>query len=146
MATNPLFRPFNRAQQRDLLRRFTSHDVAPGTAIINEGDEGQGLFVLVSGEAEVERRGAGGAVTLATLRSGEVFGEMALLRGGSTTATVMATRPSTVLFLAREYVSRIVTGVPEVRRYLEALVEDRELDNQLVSDFEDLDADERVLI
>ncbi|MBS1123683.1 MAG: cAMP-binding protein, partial [Deltaproteobacteria bacterium] len=34
MATSPLFRPFNRMQQRDLLRRFTSHDVAPGTVII----------------------------------------------------------------------------------------------------------------
>jgi len=33
MATSPLFRPFTRTQQRDLLRRFTSHDVAPGTVV-----------------------------------------------------------------------------------------------------------------
>jgi CRP-like cAMP-binding protein len=147
MATSALFKPFNRAQQRDLLRRFTSHDVAPGTAIINEGDEGQGLFVLVAGEAEVERQGTSGAVTLATLRAGEVFGEMSLLRGGPTTASVLATRPATVLFLAREYVTRIVTGVPEIKRYLEALAEDRDLDNQLVADFDAFpDEDERVLI
>jgi hypothetical protein len=36
-----------------------------------------------------------------------------------------------MLFLAREYVDRMVSGVPEIRRYLEALAEDRRLDTQL---------------
>lgn len=134
LATSPLFRPFSRPQQRDLLRRFTAHDVAPGTAIIREGDEGRGLFVVLSGEVEVASGGgAGGAAPtpLATLRAGEVFGEMSLIRGGPTSATVTAASPATVLFLAREYVERIVAGVPEIKKYLEALTEDRELDTQL---------------
>jgi len=132
MATSPLFRPFSRAQQRDLLRRFTAHDVAPGTAIIRQGDEGRGLFVVLSGEVDVVSAGPDGAPTpLATLRAGDVFGEMSLVRGGPTSATVTAASPSTVLFLAREYVERIVAAVPEIRSYLQALTEDRELDTQL---------------
>jgi CRP-like cAMP-binding protein len=132
MATNALFRPFDSAQRRDLLRRFTSHDVAPGTHIIREGEPGAGLFVLLAGEVEVSDTALDGAPTLlATLRPGEVFGEMALLGGGPTTATVTTTRPATVLFLAREYVDRMVAGVPEIRRYLEGLAEDRRLDTQL---------------
>lgn len=147
MATSPLFRPFNRTQQRDLLRRFTSHDVAPGTVIIHEAEEGRGLFVVLSGELEVSRRGGDGrAVPLGALRTGEVFGEMALLRNAATTATVTAARPSTVLFLARDYVSRIVSGVPEIKKYLEALAEDRELDNQLAMGDEGVEEDERVLV
>jgi len=147
MATSPLFRPFNRMQQRDLLRRFTSHDVAPGTVVINEGEEGRGLFVVLSGELDVSRRAADGAVVpLGGLKTGDVFGEMALLRNARTTATVVAQRPATVLFLAREYVSRIVGAVPEIRSYLEALAEDREIDNQLVMGEDDTPADERVLI
>lgn len=146
MATSPLFRPFPRMQQRDLLRRFTSHDVAPGTVVIHEGEEGRGLFVVLSGELEVSRRGPdGSAVPLGGLRTGDVFGEMAILRNAATTATVVAVRPSTVLFLAREYVARIVAAVPEIRSYLEALAEDREIDNQLVMG-EEAPADERVLI
>jgi len=147
MATSPLFKPFNRMQQRDLLRRFTSHDVAPGTVVINEGEEGRGLFVVLTGELDVARRASDGtSVPLGQLKTGEVFGEMALLRNARTTATVIAQRPATVLFLAREYVARIVQAVPEIRSYLEALAEDREIDNQLVMGEDETPSDERVLI
>jgi CRP-like cAMP-binding protein len=146
MATSPLFRPFNRMQQRDLLRRFTSHDVAPGTVVIHEGEQGRGLFVVLSGELEVSRRTADGQpVPLGGLRTGDVFGEIAVLRNAQTTATVASVRPSTVLFLAGEYVARIVAAVPEIKSYLEALAEDREIDNQLVLG-EDAPPDERILI
>jgi len=146
MATSPLFRPFSRMQQRDLLRRFTSHDVSPGTVVIHEGEQGRGLFVVLSGELDVSRKTADGhTVPLGGLRTGDVFGEMAVLRNAPTTATVVAQRPATVLFLAREYVARIVAAVPEIKSYLEALAEHREIDNQLVLG-EDAPGDERVLI
>jgi CRP-like cAMP-binding protein len=146
MATSPLFKPFNRMQQRDLLKRFTSHDVAPSTVIINEGEQGRGLFVVLSGELDVSRRASDGTVTLAALKTGDVFGEMSIVRNAPTTATVVAQRPSTVLFLAREYVARMVAGVPEIKSYLEALAEDREIDNQLALGEEEIPADERVLV
>ncbi|MCA9676241.1 MAG: cyclic nucleotide-binding domain-containing protein [Kofleriaceae bacterium] len=146
MATSPLFRPFNRQQQRDLLRRFTSHDVAPGTPIIHQGEDARGLFVVLTGEAEVSRLDAGRPAVLGTLRTGDVFGEMALLQGSTTTASVTASRQSTVLFLGREYVERIVANFPEIKKYLEDLAEDRELDNQLALGGDDLDEGEQVLI
>ena len=147
MATSPLFKPFNRMQQRDLLRRFTSHDVATGTVVINEGEEGRGLFVVLSGDLDVSRRSSEGAmVPLGTLKTGDVFGEMALIRNARTAATVVASRPATVLFLSRETIAKIVSAVPEIRSYLEALAEEREIDNQLVMGEDDIPADERVLI
>ena len=126
MATSSLFRPFDTIQQRELLRRFTSHDVAPDTPIINEGDPGHGLFVVLSGEVEVTKSDGASQVLLDTLRAGDVFGEMSLLAGSMTTATVRAMSPVTVLFLAREYVARIVSGFPEIAAYLHALAEDRQ--------------------
>jgi CRP-like cAMP-binding protein len=147
MATSQLFKPFNRMQQRDLLRRFTSHDVAPGTVVINEGEEGRGLFVVLSGELDVSRRAADGTtVPLGGLKTGDVFGEMSIVRNARTAATVVATRPATVLFLAREYVTRIVAGVPEIKSFLEALAEGREIDNQLLLGEDEIPADERILI
>ena len=147
MATSPLFKPFNRMQQRDLLRRFTSHDVAPGTVIIHEGEDGRGLFVVLAAELDVSRRSATGeTVPLGTLKTGDVFGEMALLRNARTTATVVAQRPATVLFLAREYIAKIVAAVPEIRSYLEALAEEREIDNQLLLGEDEAPPDERVLV
>jgi CRP-like cAMP-binding protein len=147
MATSALFKPFNRMQQRDLLRRFTSHDVAAGTVVIDEGEEGRGLFVVLAGELDVSRRASDGTtIPLGGLKTGDVFGEMSIVRNARTAATVVATRAATVLFLAREYVARIVAGVPEIKSYLEALAEDREIDNQLLLGEDETPADERILI
>ena len=147
MATSPLFRPFDRQQQRDLLRRFTSHDVAPGTVIINAGDEGSGLFVVLTGACDVSGRDdAGRSVPLGQLRTGDVFGEMSILRGGTTSATVTASQQSTVLFLAREYVARLCGNFPEIKRYLEDLAENREVDNQLTLGNDDGSEDVQILI
>jgi len=147
MATSALFKPFNHIQRRDLLRRFTSHDVAPGTVVINEGEEGRGLFVVLSGDLDVSRRAADGTtVPLGGLKTGDVFGEMSIVRNARTAATVVATRAATVLFLAREYVTRIIAGVPEIKSYLEALAEGREIDNQLLLGEDETPADERILI
>jgi CRP-like cAMP-binding protein len=142
MARNPLFKPFSKVQQRELLKRFTSHDVVAGTDIILENDAGRGLFVVLTGELEVAKEGT----TLATLRAGEVFGEMALIRGGTTSATVRSVTPATVLFLARENVERIVAGVPEIREYLESLTEDREMDTQLTLGEREDDDDGSIVI
>ena len=57
-----------------------------GTVIAREGEPGIGLFVIVSGQAEVTI----GGVKRATLGPADFFGEVALLDGGPRTATVTA--------------------------------------------------------
>jgi CRP-like cAMP-binding protein len=125
LASSPLFQPFTPQQRLDLARRFTGHDVAPGTDIIREGDVGRGLYVVLNGEVEVLKGEEPFESTLATLRSGDVFGEIALLRGVPATATCRAARPTTVLFLAREYFDRLVRALPELREFFESLTEER---------------------
>jgi CRP-like cAMP-binding protein len=148
VATSPLFRPFSRVQQLDLLRRFTSHDAATGTVIIREGDEGRGLFLVLSGEVEVTKRDELGVeVPISTLKSGDVFGEIALVRGVPSTATVGAARQSTVLFLGRDYFVRLIEAVPEVREYFEQLSDDRVHETaRLLADDTMIEEDERVLV
>ncbi|HET6147172.1 MAG TPA: cyclic nucleotide-binding domain-containing protein [Polyangia bacterium] len=168
LATSPLFRPFNRQQQMDLVRRFDGHEVDAGTEIIREGGPGLGLFVVLAGEVEVTKRqppaagpaGAGAGVTaaaevsLARLRAGEVFGEMSLINNQPTSASVRAARRSTILFLARDYFQRLVEALPEIRRYFEELSARRGMESQLVLGSTDQTApeddgdqrDERILI
>jgi CRP-like cAMP-binding protein len=146
LATSPLFRPFSPQQRVDLARRFTGHDVAPGTAIIREGDPGRGLYVVLAGDVEVVKGEEPFENTLATLRSGDVFGEIALVRGTPAIATVRAARPSTVLFLAREYFERLTTALPELRTFFEDLTEERLRDSEVVNEDLLVEDDERVLI
>jgi CRP-like cAMP-binding protein len=132
LATSPLFRPFNHQQQLDLIRRFDGHEIAAGTVIIREGDAGQGLFVVLSGEVEVSKRQAGGGdLALARLRAGDVFGEMSLLSNQATIATVTAARDSTILFLARDYFQRLVEALPTIRQYFVELAQRRDIETRL---------------
>jgi CRP-like cAMP-binding protein len=148
VATSPIFRPFSRVQQLDLLRRFTGHDATTGTTIIREGEEGRGLFVVLSGEVEVSKKDPSGIeVPVATLRAGDAFGEISLLRGVPSTATVTAARQSTVLFLGRDYFARLVEAVPQLRQYFEKLSEERLLNSKLLlQDDQIVEEDERVLV
>ncbi|HEX8953484.1 MAG TPA: cyclic nucleotide-binding domain-containing protein, partial [Polyangia bacterium] len=146
LATSPLFRPFSAQQRVDLARRFTGHDVAPGTELIREGDPGRGLYVVLAGEVEVCKGEEPFEQTLATLRTGDVFGEIALVRGTPATATVRAGRPTTVLFLAREYFERLLSALPEMRAFFETLTEERLRDAETPKQDLLVEDDEKVLI
>jgi len=50
--------------------------------IIGEGSKGDWVYVILKGSAKVTKKTRKGAVTLDTLREGDVFGEMVLLETG----------------------------------------------------------------
>jgi CRP-like cAMP-binding protein len=131
LTTAPLFRSLSRDQGIDLVRRFVAHEIAASTDIIREGEPGRGLFVVLQGAVDVWKRDGNEKVLLATLGAGEVFGEMSLLSAAPATATVTAAQRSTVLFLAREYVERLMSSVPALRSYLESLGDERAMDTAM---------------
>ncbi len=150
LATAPLFQPLDKKQRVELARRFAALDVPQGTAMIQEGAAGQGLYVLVSGEADVWKRDGDEKVMLATLHAGDVFGEISLVRDEPTTATVTAATQCTVLFLAKDLFQRLAGAIPEIAAYVEELGDERIMDTRLLmteaASAEVLDEDDLVFI
>lgn len=67
----------------------------PGEHLFEEGNEAQGVYLVERGEVEVRIRAEGDRqTTLAHLGNGSVVGEMALIAGGSRSASVVATSPT----------------------------------------------------
>ena len=62
----------------------------PGEIILRQGDPGDSLYVVRSGKVVVQIEVHGVARELATLTTGQFFGEMSLMTGESRTATVVA--------------------------------------------------------
>ena len=82
----PLFADCSNRDMQTIARVVREIPHAAGTVIAREGEPGVGLFVLLSGNAEVSIGGR----KKATLGPGDFFGEIALLDGGPRTATVTA--------------------------------------------------------
>jgi len=74
-----------------------------------EGDAGQGLFVIMFGEVEILNKDPSGREkTVAKLGAGELFGGMSLRGDKPTTATVRTLSRTTIMFLGRDYFRRLV--------------------------------------
>src|SRR5207247_7417392 len=60
----------------------------PGEAVVHQGDQGEEMFFILEGHAEV-RIGEGTDSVLATLNPLQFFGEMSLLTGERRSATIV---------------------------------------------------------
>lgn len=125
MATSPLFRPFAKEQQVELLKRLEGIEYGEDNVILAEDGPGTGLFIVLTGEVEVSSAESGTKVVLAHLHSGDMFGEMSLLSSQPTSATITSTRPSTLLFLHRDIFASLVSAVPALRSTFEAMARSR---------------------
>src|SRR6478609_8805956 len=98
LARMPLFRPLN---DREILRVLQVTDVItyrPGEVVITEGEKGEELFIVLSGQLTVSRKGA----DVATLAPGAHVGEMALVRSQPRSATVTADSMSELMVIRRQ--------------------------------------------
>ncbi len=72
----------------ELLRRFKRVEVKKGDVVIREGGEGDFYYVIESGKCKVERMVGGVSMLLAELKSGNAFGEEALVSEAKRNATI----------------------------------------------------------
>jgi CRP-like cAMP-binding protein len=100
---SPLFEMLSEAEIDVLAELSRPRRFAAGEVIFSEGDAGDALFVLESGEVEVVTRAPGGAVRpLAVLGPPDGFGEMSLVDREVRSATVRARTECAALQLTAE--------------------------------------------
>ncbi len=91
---------FARLNEREMLRIMQVAEVVsyePGEVVVQEGDRGDELFIVLAGEVRISR----GETVLNDFGPGEHFGEMALIRAVPRSATVTASEPSQLIVLHR---------------------------------------------
>jgi len=84
-----------------LRKRVESVRAARGDVVIREGDEGDYYYLVEAGRFKVERLVGGATVLLAELKSGDAFGEEALVSDARRNATVTAMSDGGLLRLRR---------------------------------------------
>ena len=95
-------------------------DLKDGHELTREGAVGREFFVLIDGTADVLRNGR----KVNTLKSGDFFGEIALVHRTPRTATVKATSPIRALVITERNFRTLLERSPEIqRKVLQALAE-----------------------
>jgi CRP-like cAMP-binding protein len=121
LAKAPLFRNLSRSDLVALAKVTEDLEVEEGKVLAREGDIGHEFFVIVDGEVDVAREGE----TVRRLRSGDFFGEIALIwESPRRTATVTAATPVRLFVLTRPAFRGLIDHHPDIEeKVLEALEE-----------------------
>jgi CRP/FNR family cyclic AMP-dependent transcriptional regulator len=115
LAKVPLFKDLRARQLESLAKTMVSQDYAPGQNIVTQGETGVGLFVVVSGQADVVHvRADGTKAVVNTLGPTDFFGELALLAEGPRTASVIAQEATNCLVLTRWNFLAVLKGDVEM--------------------------------
>jgi CRP-like cAMP-binding protein len=109
LATFPLFAHVGKRRLRKLVRKARLTEVAPGARVLSKGESDDSLYVILSGAATTI-----GTPAPRRLRTGDYFGELALVDGAPRSATVVATEELHVMALPRRSVLRLARRQPAV--------------------------------
>jgi CRP-like cAMP-binding protein len=85
-----------------LLSKFKRFEAKAGQAVIREGAEGDYYYVIESGKCRVERMIGGVSMLLAELKSGDAFGEEALVSEAKRNATITMKTDGALLRLDKQ--------------------------------------------
>ncbi|HUP91472.1 MAG TPA: cyclic nucleotide-binding domain-containing protein [Solimonas sp.] len=135
---SPVLSALSRLQLREFL--LESHIESPraGEVLYKQGDYSNAVFIVLSGEMsvvfgdlsdpEAKRR---------NIRSGRVFGEMALISGRPRSAAVVADKDSVLLGVPRRAMLKLIASNEPVRKYMDRTFAVRALQTHLAPDVEE---------
>jgi CRP/FNR family transcriptional regulator, cyclic AMP receptor protein len=96
-------RELNQEEKAALAEKIELLRYSTGQAVFNYGDPGHAMYIVRSGEVEIfVKNDQGEKIVLETSRPGDIFGEVALLDGGTRTAWVAALSDVELLCWDRE--------------------------------------------
>jgi CRP/FNR family cyclic AMP-dependent transcriptional regulator len=110
----PLFQDLDRKSLEAIANAAVEQSYTVGQDIVRQGDTGVGAFILKTGRVEAIQDRGGHQHRLAELKTGDVFGEMALLDEFPRSATVRAIEPTTCLGIQRWHFRGILESHPQI--------------------------------
>jgi len=119
----PLAAPGTEALQDRLLQEIAARggikNYPANAVLVNEGDTGDSLFIILSGRIKAYGSAANGReVIYSTQGPGEYFGELTLLDGGTRSASVMTLEPTRCAVVGGAQVRDFLAGHPDFALHL----------------------------
>jgi small-conductance mechanosensitive channel len=127
LAAVDIFAPLSEEEITQLAGSAVSHVFAPGEAVIRAGEEGSSMFVVHNGRVQVQIMDNGRPRTVAVLKDGDFFGEMALFTGEPRTANVVAAEETEVLEIRHQAMKVLFDTNPNLVEALSHIIAERRI-------------------
>jgi CRP/FNR family transcriptional regulator len=115
LAHVPLFEQLDASELEPVARVAVPRSFPKGVRVFHEGDSSDACYIVRSGDLRVTREHPDGrAIALATLGAGDIFGELAMLDGGTRSASVETLSDCELLALPAPDMRRVVAGHGEI--------------------------------
>jgi small-conductance mechanosensitive channel/CRP-like cAMP-binding protein len=125
-----LFKSLSDAELDALLPRGHIVHFGRGEKLIEQGEKGDSMFILVDGDANVVVDRNGIQAHVASLSSGDCFGEMSLLTGENRSATVIAVTDCEVVEIGKRVLADSLKENPDLLHTLSDLLAHRQMENE----------------
>jgi CRP-like cAMP-binding protein len=131
LLAGPFLEDLTEEERLSVLQGLRLRGVEAGDVILTEGEAGQSLFLLTTGEVKVFARDpTGHNVRIGALKEGDVFGEISVLQGRPRTATITAAARGELLELDQESLARLARDHPRVMARIDAFSRERSDDRE----------------
>ncbi len=108
-----------------LIHEASLVSIVPGGVIVNEGEPGDAMFIMVHGAARVTHTLDGQVLPIAIIGPGDYFGEWSILTGAPRTATVIALSHIEMIRVERATLLNFIQHYPEVRDRIDQIAHNR---------------------
>ena len=116
------FHRFPDNRRSEIISRLEIVPVAKGDCLIKEGQQNQTLYIILSGEMQVQIQVGRKYIKLAKLGKGNFFGEISMITGRPAIATVLALTDGLLASMDRKLLDEIATQFPHfLRKVMERL-------------------------
>jgi CRP-like cAMP-binding protein len=123
-----LFHDLNDDQLLEVAEKFSEATFNADEVILEQGTLADSFYLIYSGKVRVYRRRDGRVQELATLVSGDYFGEMEILgQRGARSASVSALETTLVLFITSDTFAEILKAYPNIKPNIEISISSRKL-------------------
>ena len=126
LATTEVFNDLSERELQEVAQVAVPRSWDRGEVIFREGDPGDTCYLVKSGAVILTREHQDGRmIALAELRAGGMFGELAMFRGETRSASAEAIEPTTAVALLAGDVQRLIRGNPDIAHKLLAALAER---------------------
>lgn len=125
LSTHSLFVKLTEDDRLAIAGRFVGMHIPVGERVLAQAKPSTGLYILLDGQADVIRKDDAWEITIATLRAGDMFGEIGLVSDAAATADVHTTSACTALYLSRQAFNQAAAEFPMLAQYAANLASKR---------------------